>query len=310
MLIAFTHAFKSFLPEIEAYRQFFEQYGIATTEVRPDQVDSLKPEVEWRFMGLHLSRSKAPALIHEYASASLPPWRNTKDFIKSRFNIIPGFRLFLNQYVQDRLPFRDDVPYGFRDMGIYPLANTMGEEKKIYDFIYVGSVSRDIRPEKLLDCFKQYSLEHKTLLMLCKDYETLQEKFRPFSNIIFKGPVPQKEVSDYIKQSRFAINYKPDIAPHNEQTSTKFLEYAACGTPVITTDFIWMRKFQQQYGGKYFFLEKDLANFDWEKVNQFQYSYPDLKDWTWEKQIRGSGVLQFLQGKFGDLGFFSRAGRG
>src|SRR5690348_16961392 len=93
MLIAFTHAFKAFLPEIEAYRQFFEQYGITTKVVRPEEVDSLQPEVEWRFMGLHFRKSKAPALIHEYASASLPPWRNAKDFIKRRMNITPGFRL-------------------------------------------------------------------------------------------------------------------------------------------------------------------------------------------------------------------------
>src|SRR5689334_1088368 len=101
MLIAFTHTFKAFLPEIEAYRLFFERYGIETVEVRPDQVEKLQPEVEWRFMGLHLNRSKAPALIHEYASASLPPWRLAKDFIKGRFNILPGYRLFLNDYVQD-----------------------------------------------------------------------------------------------------------------------------------------------------------------------------------------------------------------
>ena len=308
MLIAFTHPFKAFLPEIDAYRQFFERYGIETTLARPEKVDALQPEVEWRLMGLHFRKSKAPALIHEYASASLPPWRNAKDFIKRRMNIIPGYRLFLNEYVRERLHFQDDVPYGFRDMGIYE--QPAGTENKIYDFIYVGSVSSDMQIEKLLDRFKEYSLENKQLLMLCKDYEALQNKYSGFTNVIFKGPVAQAEVNNYIKKSRFAINYKPDIAPHNEQTSTKLLEYAACGIPVITTDFAWMRKFQQQYGGKYFYLDKDLSNFDWQRVNEFQYAFPDLKDWTWEKQIRRSGVLQYLQGKFGDLGFFSQAGRG
>lgn len=308
MLIAFTHAFKAFLPEIEAYRQFFEQYGITTAVARPEQVEKLQPEVEWRFMGLHFNKSKAPLLIHEYASASLPPLRDAKDYIKGRFNIAPGYRLFLNEYVKSRFNFQDKVPFGFRDMGIYP--QVIAEEKKLYDFIYVGSVSRDMQIGKLLDCFKKYSLEDKTLLMLCKDYEALQKKYQAFSNIKFKGPVLQAEVNRYIKQARFAINYKPDIAPHNEQTSTKFLEYAACGIPIITTDFAWMRKFQQQYGGNYFYLDSAFSNFEWHTVNQFQYSFPDLKEWTWEKQIRNSGVLQFLQGKFGDLGFFSREGRG
>lgn len=308
MLIAFTHTFKAFLPEIDAYRQFFEQYGIETTVVRPEQVESLKPEVEWRFMGLHLSRSKAPALIHEYASASLPPLRDAKDFIKERFNVIPAFRLFLNKYVQSRFDFGDEVPYGFRDMGIKPPTITPG--KKLYDFIYVGSVSKDMQPEKLLDCFTRPALHSQTLLILSRNYDKLKERFRRYQNIIFKGPVSTEEVSNHIRQSSFAINYKPDMAPHNQQTSTKFLEYAACGIPVITTDFEWMREFQKQYGGNYFYLNKDLSNLDLQQVNQFQYSFPDLTNWTWEKQIRGSGVLQYLQGKFGELGFFSREGRG
>lgn len=151
-----------------------------------------------------------------------------------------------------------------------------------------------MQPDHLFACFTRPALKEKSLLVLSKDYEPLRDLYNAFPNIIFKGPVPQEEVNRYIRQSSFAINYKPDVAPHNEQTSTKFLEYAACRIPVISTDFSWMRKFQQQYGGNYFYLSKDLSNLSWENASNFQYSFPDLSEWTWEKQIRGSGVLEFL----------------
>jgi glycosyltransferase involved in cell wall biosynthesis len=294
MLIAFTHAFKAFLPEIAVYRQFFEKYGIETVEANIKEAAGLQPDVEWRFMGTHFKKSKATLLIHEYASASLPPFRNTKDLIKSRFTVKPHFRLFLNEYVAQQFSFSDNVPFGFRDMGVNLPAFDIGAVKKEYDFIYVGSVSREMQMERLLDCFTRPNLRYKKILVLSKNYEVLQRRYNRFSNIIFKGPVPQAEVSRYIAQSSFALNYKPNIAPHSHQTSTKLLEYAACGIPVITTDFPWVREFEKKYGGKYFFLDADLSNFEWESVNAFEYSFPNLEDWSWENQIRKSGILKFL----------------
>lgn len=296
MLIAFTHPFKAFLPEIEAYRQFFEKHGIKTTVVHPDDNALQRADVEWRFMGLQFRRSRTPVLIHEYASASLPPRRNTKDFIKSRFTVKPDFRLFLNEYVRDRLSFNDTVPYGLRDMGVDGILLTENlSQKKLYDFIYVGSVTREMNMHRLLDRFTLSPLREKTILVLSKDYTALQRRYSAFPNIIFKGPVQQQEVRQFISQASFAINYKPDIAPHNEQTSTKFLEYAACQVPVISSDFAWMRHFQQQYGGDYYYLQPDLSNLQWEPLNNFRYSFPDLGEWTWEKQIARSGVLEFLR---------------
>jgi glycosyltransferase involved in cell wall biosynthesis len=284
MLIAFIHEFKAFLPEIEAYREFFEKHGVKTTVARPNDQAVQHADVEWRFMGFSFRRNKAPLLIHEYASASLPPQRSFKDFIKSRFTVKPDFRFFLNEYVRSRFSFNDQVPCGLRDMGVRPemlLPSSSGE--KIYDFIYVGSISADIQPNRLLQVFTQPAMREKTLLIVSKSYESLQKRYSAFSNIIFKGPVPQKEVVHYIRQSSFAINYKPDIAPHSQQTSTKLLEYAACRVPVVTTDYLWMRKFQQQYGGNYFYLQPDLSNLRRTAVNNFEYSFPDLSEWTWEK---------------------------
>jgi|ADGO01.1.fsa_nt_gi hypothetical protein len=58
MLIAFTHAFKAFLPEIAVYRQFFEKYGIETVEANIKEAAGLQPDVEWRFMGTHFKKAR------------------------------------------------------------------------------------------------------------------------------------------------------------------------------------------------------------------------------------------------------------
>lgn len=304
MLITFVHEYKAFLPEIGAYMKFFEDYGIATAAPNPQTLRLLPtPDVEWRFMGMQMRKNNAKLLIHEYASASVPPLNNAKDFLKRHFTVKPDFRLFLNKYVQQKLSFRDQCPFGFRDMGIYPEQLSMPPPEKMYDFIYLGSVGDDMQPNRLLDRFTQPDLSNRTLLVLSREYEKLQQQYAGFSNIIFKGPVPGNEVAMHIGQSRFAINYKPDIEPHNHQTSTKFLEYVAAQVPVITSDFAWMRNFQQQNGGNYFYLSNDLSNLNWENAGNFQYSFPDLSNWIWENQIRGSGVLEVLEKRFGSFGF-------
>jgi hypothetical protein len=155
----------------------------------------------------------------------------------------------------------------------------------------------------LLKCFTKNNLLKKTLLVLSKDYEKYAQRYEHYTNIIFKGPVEKNKVADYIRDAKFAINYKPNIEPHSFQTSTKLLEYAACHARVITSDFPWIRDFQKKYGGNYFYLLPDLSNLTWENVNKYEYAFPDLAEWSWEKQIRKSGVLEFLQSKFPQILF-------
>jgi glycosyltransferase involved in cell wall biosynthesis len=298
MTIAFVHGNKAFLPEIEAYTRFFAGHGVRCVVTTPDYLVSVSREVEWFFMGTDFTK-RHPGIyrVHEYASLSVPPAQQVKDWFKRNFVTRPDYRLFLNAYVQQSLGFRDKVPFGLRDMGLWPeqLHPVARTASPGYDFIYVGSVTKDTHIENLLDCFVTGApMDGHSLLIVSRDYELLRTKYQTSSNISFTGPVAQTEVAALVQSARFAINYKPDIAPHNQQTSTKLLEYAACGVPVITTEFAWMRNFQQQYGGNYFYLSPNLSNFSWEKVNAFNYSFPDLSAWTWEQQIRSSGILEFL----------------
>lgn len=300
MTIAFVHTEQAFLPELDAYQRFFSTLGYTCLVVTPDELGQVHRNVEWFFMGTDLSKPREGIYkIHEYVSASVPPLRWWKDRVKQFVNAQPDFRLFQNQYVKDCLGFPDSIPWGFRDMGIREdwAQRPVSTAPKVYDFIYAGDCSPIRQLNRLLDHFAAPGpMSQSTLLILSKETEALQEKYRSSPNISFAGPVPIEEVPTYLDQSRFAINWVPDIAPFNRQTSTKFLDYAACRIPIITTRYQWVEEFEKDYGGKCFYLNNDLSNLTMENVQGFGFEVPDLAGWSWEEQIRGSGVVEFLEG--------------
>jgi hypothetical protein len=134
--------------------------------------------------------------------------------------------------------------------------------------------------------------------VLSRNYHSLASIYAGATNITFKGPIPYNDIYAHLQEARFGINYMPDVAPYNVQTSAKFIDYAACQMPIVTSDYAWVRHFQNNYGGSFFYLQPDLKNFTWENVNGFSYAPPDLSSWTYEKQLINSGVLGFLASKF------------
>lgn len=304
MTIAFIHGGQSFLPEVDFYRKYFEAQGIQTLVLDHGKWSREKPnvDVEWVFMGTDSVKTSEALRIHEYASASTPPFRKLKDNWKKIINIIPHYRLFLNSYVKNAFAFRDEVPWGYRDMGVGNVAYgasgpEAGPSFKEYDFVYTGSLDRR-GIEMLFNCFTRGGLKDKVLLVLSQGYESLRDAYLSCPNIIFKGPVPHDDVARYLQKCRYGINFIPDQEPYCYQTSTKFLEYLQAGLPVITTDYAWVRQFMAQYGGNYFFLRKDLSNLDPALISHFPFEGAPLEEWTWESQLLKSGVLDLLEQKF------------
>ncbi|PWT75330.1 MAG: hypothetical protein C5B59_09195 [Bacteroidetes bacterium] len=302
MTIAFIHSFQSFLPGIRAYIDFFSKYGIQTNEYHPDQYATIRADVAWHFMGIERRRRKEMVTVHEYASASIPPASRWKDQIKRWVNGRPDYRIFNNEYVHKQFNFHDGVPSGIRDHGI-PLLKKDTEEKKEFDFIYVGTVDQSRKLDALFRQFSKEDLKEKTLLVLSKNYDLVAKKFSGVRNIYFKGPVDTGEVFRLIRKSRYGINYIPDVLPFNQQTSAKFLDYVACGIPVITTDYAWIRQFRQRRGGNFFFVDKNLEHLTWSEISTFNYADPNVEGLDWNSRIRESGVLEFLQSKFPGLNF-------
>lgn len=303
MTIAFVHNGISFLPEVDAYISYFRNYPeIKTMVLKAAEVREAKADVEWHFLGTHFKRSEGSVLIHEYASASIAPFAGLKNTIKRRFNCVPDYRIFSNEYVRDQFSFNDEIGYGFRSHGVTRDAlMTSHDAQKDYDFIYVGNIAKERRLDALFDCFAEGRMKGRRLLVLSDHYGDLQKKFSPYPNIHFQGPVRFDEVYKYIVRAKYAFNYIPNREPFNKQVPSKFLDYAACDIPVVTTDYEWIRKFEQRYGGKYFYLNEDLSNLDWDEISHFEFSTPDLTGWYWEKQIEGSGVIQFLQKEYPEI---------
>jgi glycosyltransferase involved in cell wall biosynthesis len=297
MLIAFVHNGKTFVPAFDGYLNFFSKFDVDVVGCTAKELKNVNADVEWHFMGLDQAPKTNVVKIHDYMSASTPPFATLKNKLKAQLNTKPDFRLFLNQYIHDCFSFDDNIPFGFRDMGVQNFFSEPVPGRKEFDFIYVGEM-RSRQLHKVIRCFTTGVLSTKTILFVSKDYDQLKSSLKPYPNIKFIGPVDRNEVQKYISSAKFAINYIPNIEPYNKQTSTKFLEYAACRIPVISSRYEWVDGFEQKYGGRYFYLNDDFSNFTWQAVNEFEYRFPDLTDWTWDSQIKKSGVLSYLSSRF------------
>jgi glycosyltransferase involved in cell wall biosynthesis len=296
MKIAFIHNHQAFLPELAAYRIFFQKQNIETCIAEYGKEKDSGADIYWYLMGFYPGAShKDKLVIHEYSSASVPPYRKLKDFIKGRLTPAPDFRLYLNEYVKEQLNIHDEVPFGYRNMGISDIffQPPAGVEKE-YDFIYSGNLASNRRLDLLLGVFDEGPLKQYSILMLGHDEDGLRNSFAHCKNILFQAAVPWEEVPAWLSRATYAVNFIPDEEPFNAQSSTKFLEYAAMKMPVISTNYFWISEFQERYGGNYFLLKEDLSNFTWERLTAFPYEFPKLDSWRWEERIRESGIMDFL----------------
>jgi glycosyltransferase involved in cell wall biosynthesis len=254
-------------------------------------------DVYWYMMGFFPgSFHKKKLIIHEYSSASVPPNRKLKDFLKSRFTPRPHFRLYLNEYVREQMNIHDEVPFSYRDMGISDIFfQKTDRADKEYDFIYTGNLSSERKLETLLRVFDNGTLKKKSILLLGKDKDKLARTFNDCPNIFFHEEVPWTQVPAQLSRARYALNFIPNIEPFNAQTSTKFLEYSAMQIPVISTNYFWISEFRERFSGNYFLLKEDFSNMTWDRITGFPYEFPNLQSWRWEEKIKESGILDYLR---------------
>jgi len=200
MRIAFIHEQNAFLPELSAYTDFFYKRGIDCVTISRNDAKRTQSDVEWYFMGTAFKRNGC-ITIHEYTSSSTPPFAPLKNALKKQFNSKPDFRLFLNHFVDEQFQFSDNIPSGFRDMGVN-LAQFESDQSSIekkFDFIYVGELANR-KIERVIDMFVNGILSQHSLAILSRNYHRLKTKYRSFANIHFIGPVLPKEVAKYLSQ--------------------------------------------------------------------------------------------------------------
>ncbi|MRI80796.1 glycosyltransferase [Aerococcaceae bacterium DSM 109653] len=295
MKVLFQRSEQAFLPEIDAYIEYLNQ------DQRFQAFDSSKLEagydievydVIWEFKGFGGIQSNQQLIVHEYASLSTGKFPRTKNFIKSRYNPTPDLRIFLNEAVHRGFNFKDQVEYTYRDMGIDSQFLQQTTTQKEFDYVYVGSISKEREIDQLLQSFTQKA--NGKLCLVGSVEDDIYESYKNHPDLTFTGKVAYHEVPEIATKAVYGLNYMPDKYPFNFQTSTKLLEYLALGLKIITTNYQWVNDFQKKHDSQFFTLGKDKV-FDVTGIDEFEFkNHFKAEEYTWEKVLEAAQIKEKL----------------
>lgn len=298
MLIHFVHTGDAYLPELQAYAAFVEAAGHQAQLHR--QIDTLHSDaaVLWWMCGqvsTDLAQQFPKAFhIHEYASASVPPLAWLKDRAKRWRQAVPNYRIYQNAWVQQRMGFPDAVPCEFRDMGVsidfFAAPSVAGKAE--FDFVYLGEMQR---LQHFLPVFDGLAQAGRKVLLIGQMPNELEQKLQHHTNISRTGRVPHNQVPALLRRARYGLNLVPKQLPYTRQTSTKLLEYCAAGLPVVSTDYAWVRNFEQQHGARFAYVPFHASAAAYgtligaELENQ-ALVVPDVRSLAWPRLLAGMQV--------------------
>jgi glycosyltransferase involved in cell wall biosynthesis len=302
MLIHFVHLGDAYLPELQAYAAYVRATGHEAQVHR--QIDTLPNDaaVLWWMCGQVSSdlakRYPAAFHIHEYASTSVPPLAWLKDRVKRLRQPRPQYRIFQNDWVRQRMGFGDAVPYEFRDMGIAPeffdVQQATAEPE--FDFVYLGEMRR---LQHFLPVFDGIAQAGKSVLLVGDVPADLGRQLKLHARLSVTGRVPHSDVPAQLRRARFGLNLVPNQLPYTRQTSTKLLEYCAAGLPVVSTDYVWVREFEQQHGARFACIpfHADAAAYGallGPALEQQRCVVPDVRTLAWPRLLAGLKIWRQL----------------
>lgn len=296
MKILFVRSEKAFLPEIEAYINYFNKRigweAHDSSKLNPDyDIDEF--DVIWEFKGFNGIKTTDKVLVHEYASSSTGIFPKFKNFLKVNNTYKPDIRIFLNERVQNEFKFTDTIDCSFRDMGIDEIFLKKYDAEKEFDSVYVGSVGKDRGMDKFLESFT--SKPNGTICLIGNVDNDIYRQYKDNNNIMFTGKVPYKQVPEIASKAVYGINFIPDKYPFNLQTSTKLLEYLSLNLKVVTTDYEWVKTFEKQHRSSFYKLNYRNIDFDLNKIEKFSFeSNFNPKEFLWEKVIEQSQIEKKL----------------
>lgn len=289
MLIDFVHLGDAYLPELQAYVEYVQAAG---HQARVHRKMASLPEdaaVLWWMCGQvsgHLAKRYPSAFhIHEYASTSVPPLAWLKDQVKRLRQPRPQYRIFQNAWVEQRMQFGDGIPYECRDMGIAPIFFEMSHELSApeFDFVYLGEMRR---LQYFLPVFDGLAHAGKSVLLVGELPEELNRQLKVYANVTSTGRLEHNQVPVHLRRARFGLNLVPDQLPYTRQTSTKLLEYCAAGLLVVSTDYRWVRAFEQQYRARFAYIPfhadaEVYCALLGSALNQQSFVVPDIRPLAW-----------------------------
>lgn len=295
--IALIHPHKALLPEVGVYARYFERHGYETRVFAASNPRAWNGfDVEWHFMGLDLRRPTPGRIkIHEYVSGSVPPMPRLKDRIKRWVNVRPDARVFGNALLAQRLQFAGNVPALIRPAGIDP-SFLSGEERASpeYDLVYCGAMdeARNLVP---WIAHVLAGLPGAKLLLVGPPSDAMWQAFKAHPGVVFSGHAPYAEVPGLLAKAEYGLNLIPDRYPFHIQTPLKFLEYCAVGLKVISTPTAWIRQFERQRQGRFFYLGEKGPALSWERLRHFPFATPPVDDLAWDRLLESSGIPALLE---------------
>lgn len=291
--IALIHNGPAFKPELTAYRAFFASRGLEAAVLRRPRPEELRSfDLEWHFTGLdRLPRQEGRIKVHEYTSSSIPPYARWKNRIKRQLNTRPDLRVFSNRFIRDAFGFRDGVPAFYREAPAVAscFLDCAPSRKPEFDLVYLGTLHRSRRAVPMLRRVLDRLPDARLLVV-----NALEPFLPPADRIHYTGLLPYEEVPQALRQARYGLNLVPNCFPFHRQASLKLAEYAALGLPVISTDYPWVRQFEAERRGRFFFLAPGMHNLSRQSLEAFDFRAPRLQGLRWEEVLDQSGVLPWL----------------
>jgi len=289
MLIHFIRNGPSYLPEIDAYCAYIQARGHQAMVHDSSLSVPTSASVVWWFCGRvpirEAYRLRAAFQIHEYASASIPPYAWLKDQVKHWTQPRPDYRIYQNGWVRERMAFADGVTHALRDMGVadYFLDTPSYTPTPEFDLVYLGEMSRLLTFIPVLQAIDAAS---RSLLLVGEVPAELQMKLP--TNVTCTGRVDHAQVPGHLRRARFGLNLVPNAIPFNQQTSTKVLEYCAAGLRVVSNAYPWVRYFMAQHKGNFYLLNEDtssLVTSFGEALEAYPYEVPDMRALAWSQVL-------------------------
>jgi len=265
---------------IEAYSKLIQFHGHQVSAHSNSRTVPSNASLVWWFCG-HVSPTEANRLckafhVHEYYSASYPPYSWVKDQLKHWTHPRPDFRIYQSSWLRERLAFTDDVPHGFRDPG---LAEYFFEPSTLvttpeFDFVYTGDLLHLLTFKNVLQAIYEAG---RSLLIIGEIPTELRALLTP--NITYIESLKNMELPHHFRRAQFGLNLVPNINPFNQQASSNLLAYCAVGLRVVTNSYPWVRYFMAHHNANFYLLpdgSTSLATNFGKGLDAFPYVSPDI----------------------------------
>lgn len=270
----------AFLPEIDAYADYFSGYGVQVSVHPKGHYNADDYDAVLLFHGFHPFWGKYPKIIiGEYHSLSVGKFGRLKDALKRIFNVRSDFYIFLNSKVRKGLRFKHSSSVIYREMGYY--ADLIKSPRTLdFDIVYSGSMRKGV--EATLMRLADMGL---SLAVVGNSKEITHD------NISCYGRVSVAKSYEIVGRAKYGLNITPDIFPLNVQDSTKVIEYCALGLGVITNKYEWVSSFELSRNAQFIDIEDVLAG---RELFELPFTVPDVSDLEWSRVLNRTKLAQRL----------------